>query len=150
MELGILEEPVAEYRGLCANRVFALCLFCMSRGRKIAILYATLAGGLLSFAIEVMQAHIPSRGSGTTDIITNTLGAALRTTLARPSLVGMILRRMDTVICSEKPALPPNGKLHHNGGIIFFGIAVVAVVVLLWILRRTEFRMQLKHSVPIA
>ena len=34
-----------------------------------------------------------------------------------------------------------NGKLHHNGGIIFFGIAVVAVVVLLWILRRTEFRM---------
>jgi exosortase len=43
-----------------------------------------------------------------------------------------------------------NGKLHHNGGIIFFGIAVVAVVVLLWILRRTEFRMQLKHSVPIA
>jgi exosortase/archaeosortase family protein len=43
-----------------------------------------------------------------------------------------------------------DGKLHHNGGIIFFGIAVVAVVVLLWILRRTEFRMQLKHSVPIA
>jgi exosortase len=42
-----------------------------------------------------------------------------------------------------------DGKLHHNGGIIFFGIAVVAVAVLLWILRRTEFRMQLKHSVPI-
>jgi exosortase len=43
-----------------------------------------------------------------------------------------------------------DGNLHHHGGIIFFGIAVVAVVVLLWILRRTEFRMQLKHSVPIA
>jgi exosortase len=28
-----------------------------------------------------------------------------------------------------------SGKLHHNGGIIFFGIAVVAVVALLWILR---------------
>jgi exosortase len=40
-----------------------------------------------------------------------------------------------------------NGKLHHNGGIIFFGIALVAVVVLLWILRRTEFRMPLGHSV---
>ncbi len=32
-----------------------------------------------------------------------------------------------------------NGKLHHNGGIIFFGIAVIAVGVLLWVLRRTEF-----------
>jgi len=31
-----------------------------------------------------------------------------------------------------------NGKLHHNGGILFFGLSVVAVGVLLWILRRTE------------
>jgi exosortase len=33
------------------------------------------------------------------------------------------------------------GKLHHHGGIIFFGIAVLAVVALLGVLRRTEFRM---------
>ncbi len=32
------------------------------------------------------------------------------------------------------------GKLHHHGGIIFFGISVVAVVAVLWILRRSEFR----------
>ncbi len=32
------------------------------------------------------------------------------------------------------------GELHHQGGIVFFGIAVVAVVALLWILRRTELR----------
>jgi len=88
---------------------FLLCgYFALSRGQKIAILYATLAGGLLSFAIEVMQACIPSRGSGVTDIITNTVGAALGAVLARPSLVRMILRRMDTVIYPEKPALPPD------------------------------------------
>jgi exosortase len=40
-----------------------------------------------------------------------------------------------------------DGKLHHHGGIVFFGIAVVAVVALLWTLRRTEFRMPLEHSV---
>jgi len=40
-----------------------------------------------------------------------------------------------------------NGKLHHNGGIIFFGIGVVAVVLLLWLLRRTDFRRPLEHSV---
>jgi len=31
-----------------------------------------------------------------------------------------------------------DGKLHHHGGIVFFGIAVVAVGALLWVLRRTE------------
>src|ERR1035437_2403684 len=41
-----------------------------------------------------------------------------------------------------------SGKLHHNGGIVFLGIGVFAVVVLLWILRRTEFRMQLRHPAP--
>jgi exosortase len=32
-----------------------------------------------------------------------------------------------------------DGKFHHHGGIIFFGIAVVAVSALLWVLRRGEF-----------
>lgn len=31
-----------------------------------------------------------------------------------------------------------NGKLHHNGGIIFFGVSVAAICGLLLILRRTE------------
>jgi len=42
-----------------------------------------------------------------------------------------------------------DGKLHHHGGIVFFGIAVFAVVALLWTLRRTEFRMQLRHPAPL-
>jgi exosortase len=40
-----------------------------------------------------------------------------------------------------------DGKLHHRGGIVFLGIAVVVVVALLWILRRTESRMPLGYSV---
>jgi exosortase len=32
-----------------------------------------------------------------------------------------------------------NGKLHHNGGVIFLGIGIIAVIVPLWLLRRTEF-----------
>jgi exosortase len=31
-----------------------------------------------------------------------------------------------------------NGKLHHQGGIVFLGIAVAAVVMLLWAIRRSE------------
>ena len=41
-----------------------------------------------------------------------------------------------------------SGKLHHNGGIIFLGIAFVAVVALLWMLRRTEVRLPLNTSAP--
>jgi exosortase len=33
-----------------------------------------------------------------------------------------------------------NGKLHHNGGVIFLGIAVICVLALLWILQHTESR----------
>jgi len=33
------------------------------------------------------------------------------------------------------------GRLHHQGGIVFFSIALIAVFVLLWILRRKEDRL---------
>jgi exosortase len=43
-----------------------------------------------------------------------------------------------------------DGKLHHNGGIVFFGVAVIVVVALLRILRRTEFRMLVNHPAPLS
>jgi VanZ family protein len=65
--------------------------FLLTRSRGQAILYATLVGGSLSFLIEVLQAYIPQRVSGTTDIITNTLGTLLGAMLARPNLVRSVL-----------------------------------------------------------
>jgi VanZ family protein len=46
---------------------------------------------MLSIAIEVLQAYIPRRVSGTTDIITKTLGATLGAGLARPGAVRRFL-----------------------------------------------------------
>ena len=73
---------------------FMVCAYlAWTRSRRQAILYTSLAGGVLSFMIEALQFYIPQRDSGTTDIITNTLGATLGAVLARPSVVRTILGR---------------------------------------------------------
>ena len=68
---------------------FIVCAYlACTRSPRQAILYATLAGGSLSLVIEVLQFYVPPRGSGITDIITNTLGAAFGAMLARPRMRG--------------------------------------------------------------
>jgi hypothetical protein len=72
---------------------FILCCYLLlTRTRWNAIVTAVVAGGILSFVIEILQAYIPRRVSGITDIITNTLGTALGAVLARPSIVRAILK----------------------------------------------------------
>jgi len=72
---------------------FVVCAYlALGRSRGKAIFFTIFAVGMLSIAIEVLQAYIPRRVSGTTDIITNTLGATLGAALARPGTVRRILR----------------------------------------------------------
>jgi VanZ family protein len=73
---------------------FLVCAyFACTRKWPQSILYATLAGGMLSFMVEVLQVYIPPRNSGITDIITNTTGAALGALLARSDLIRNILAK---------------------------------------------------------
>lgn len=57
---------------------FVLCAYlALTRTAGRAILYTSISAGFLSFLIEVLQAYIPQRFSGMTDIATNTAGATL-------------------------------------------------------------------------
>jgi hypothetical protein len=71
---------------------FVVCAYlAFGRSRGKAIFFTIFAAGMLSITIEVLQAYIPRRVSGTTDIITNTLGATLGAALARPGAVRRFL-----------------------------------------------------------
>jgi glycopeptide antibiotics resistance protein len=77
---------------------FVVCVYWgWTRSRRQAILCAVLAGGVLSFVIEVLQFYVPQRNSGTTDIITNTLGARLGAILARPGIFQTILETTKSI-----------------------------------------------------
>lgn len=67
---------------------FFLCglLVNSSRRQCDAVLYATLSGFALSVCVEILQAYIPERGSGMTDILTNSLGTFVGALLARTAL----------------------------------------------------------------
>lgn len=77
---------------------FIVCAYlAFTRHRWQAVLLTTVACGMLSFVIEVLQYYVPRRGSGMTDIITNTLGAALGAALAQASPGRHILERLKLI-----------------------------------------------------
>ena len=58
--------------GFCFSALFAWRI-----GVKRCLLFATILGFCVSLTIEILQAYMPTRVSGTTDLITNTSGTAL-------------------------------------------------------------------------
>jgi hypothetical protein len=78
---------------------FFVCtyLFLNSTFRK-PLLITILWGGALSLIVEILQAYLPTRQSGTTDIITNTLGTAIGAMLIKCSSRNELLSKL-ALIC---------------------------------------------------
>ena len=74
---------------------FLVCAhFSLTRPSKMAALITILLGFALSLTIECFQALLPTRDSGTTDLITNTLGTCIGAWLYRLSFWRVLVARI--------------------------------------------------------
>ena len=75
--------------------------FRMARGARRPALYTMVVGILLSVTIEVLQAFLPMRDSGTTDIFTNAFGTYIGVVLFRGVTTWMRRRFPDQIRSAE-------------------------------------------------
>jgi VanZ family protein len=83
---------------------FGVCFFAWMSARKISrpALATVILGFLVSLTIEILQAYLPTRDSGTTDLLTNTLG----------TYVGLVMyRAVVPILASRFPRLPLVARL---------------------------------------
>lgn len=81
---------------------FFFCAYFSLTGRGHRALFrAILIGAATSLTIEVLQAYIPTRQSGMTDLITNTLGASLGATLFQCGAVQILILRLNRLLPEE-------------------------------------------------
>lgn len=86
--------------GLCFSALFAWLL-----GTRQALLWVTIFGLCVSLTIEILQAFMPTRLSGTTDLITNTLGTAIGGYVYLSGFLQSCLRRWGMIQTKTKDSV---------------------------------------------
>lgn len=88
---GYLEDVLINIAGFIPLGFFCYAYLSLIRGVKRAVLVTVIFGCLLSLTVEILQAYLPTRDSGMTDIITNTSGTA----------VGILFYRFASLVCGR-------------------------------------------------
>jgi hypothetical protein len=80
----------------------AVYLYFLRKRKNNAAMLTIFLGFATSLTIEIVQAYIPQRFSGMTDIITNTSGTALGVLLLQPGAIRMMLEKWDVIDAPSK------------------------------------------------
>jgi len=99
---GYWEDVLINIAGFVPFGFLVCAYFSLARRIKTPALVTILLGFALSFTIECLQAFLPTRDSGTTDLITNTLGTCIGVWLYRLSFWRVLVARIWTQTPSPK------------------------------------------------
>jgi VanZ family protein len=99
---GYWEDVLINIAGFVPFGFLACAYFSLSRRIKTPALTTIVLGFTVSFTIESLQAFLPTRDSGTTDLITNTLGTCIGVWLYRLSFWRVLVARIWTQLPSSK------------------------------------------------
>jgi VanZ family protein len=99
---GYWEDVLINIAGFVPFGFLVCAYFSLARRIKTPALVTILLGFAVSFTIESLQAFLPTRDSGTTDLITNTLGTCIGVWLYRLSLWRVLVAKIWTQLPSSK------------------------------------------------
>jgi VanZ family protein len=92
-----LTDVLTNIAGFVPLGLILCAYFTWTQDRWKSIVTAAIACGMLSLLIEILQYYIPPRGSGMTDVITNTLGGAIGASFMQFGVVRNALRRLKII-----------------------------------------------------
>jgi VanZ family protein len=96
------EDVLINIAGFVPFGLLVCAYLSLARRIKTPALITILLGFTVSFTIESLQAFLPTRDSGTTDLITNTLGTCIGVGLYRLSFWRVLVARIWTQLPSSK------------------------------------------------
>ena len=91
-----LRDVLINVSGFVPFGFFVCMYFSWGQASRKAVLTTIVLGAVFSLTIEVLQWYIPMRDSGTTDILTNTLGTALGALLYRSGALHALFDRLES------------------------------------------------------